>query len=181
MAIAGRVFLHTVYFGSSRLRGEEASGGSKSDVAATVPVWSAANGLHATATTTADDSAAASDADAAFERSLSPGASASDDVYDSAKSSSASCRAASTATPIAATIAASGPASASSAHRPCLESYTRLRLDEVKASILFRTSSLKDGVSLFSLSRHSWALGGLIEGRASRHWADFPTSLHNSY
>jgi hypothetical protein len=177
MAIAGRVFLHTVYFGSSRLRGEEASGGSKSDVAATVPVWSAANGLHATATTTADDSAAASDADAAFERSLSPGASASDDVWDSAKSSSASCRAASTA----ATIATSGPASASTARRPCLGSYTRLRLDEVKASILFRTSSLKDGVSLFSLSRHSWALGGLIEGRASRHWADFPTSLHNSY
>lgn len=130
-AIADRILLHALCFVSDRFRAETTSGGSKGSVAA-VPVRSAANGLYAT-TTTADDSATASDAattpDAASECGLSPGAfpiAASNDIEDTAKSSSASYRTASNAV--------NGPASASAARRPVLASPTTLRPGEVKVS-----------------------------------------------
>jgi hypothetical protein len=161
--IADRILLHTLCFVSSGFRAEEARGGGKGCLA-TVPVCKPANGLHAT-TATADDPASS---DAASERGLSPGAftvAASNDNEDSAKSASATCRATAnaandpakppSATHRAASDAASGPASASIARRPILASRTTLRPDEVKGSIFFGASSLKDGVSLFSLSRPS--------------------------
>jgi hypothetical protein len=154
MASQAAFFLHAVRFVPSGLRAEEARGGSEGH-GATVSVQKATDGIHAP-TSTADDSAAS---DAAAGRGLSPGAfplAASDDIEESAKSSSITCRAASNA--------ADGPASASAARCSDLESRTTLRRDEVKVSILFGTNLLKDGVSSFS-HLASLGHGGFIEGR----------------
>jgi hypothetical protein len=177
-AIADRVLLHALCIVSDGFRAETTSGGSKGSVAA-VPVRSAANGLYATITT-ADGSATAPDAattpDAASERGLSPGTlplAASNDIEDTAKSSSASYRTASNAV--------NGPASASAARRPVLASSTALRLDEVKILILLVTTSLKDGVSLFFLISPFLGFGVLNARRIARHRAGFPTIFRNSY
>lgn len=161
-AIADRSLLHALCPVSSQLRAEEARGGSKGHLA-TVPVRKAADDLHA-ASNTADGPAISDDAG---ERSVSPGpCSLAAPVEDSAIPSRA------------ASDAANGPVCASAAHRSVFESRTTLRLGDVKVSGFCITNSLKDGVSLFSLFRPSWALG-LIQwahGRISR-----PTTLHRPY
>jgi hypothetical protein len=121
--IIERILLHTVYFDSSGLRIEEASGRSEGDVAATVPVWSAANGLHAAAAATAASGSVSSDA--TNEPGLPPG----------------SCRAASNAASIAANGSASALRSALlsalPAPYPGLGPYILLRSSEVKVQFSF--------------------------------------------
>ena len=170
-AIADRILLHALCFVSDRFRAETTSGGSKGSVAA-VPVWSAANGIHAT-TTTADDSATAPDA--APERGLSPGAfpiAASNDIEDTAKSSSASYRTASNAV--------NGPASASAARRPVLASPTTLRPGEVKVSSSYYDFAEGWGIIVFLISP-LLGFGVLNARRIARHRAGFPTIFRNSY
>ena len=176
-AIADRILLHALCFVPDRFRAETTSGGSKGSVAA-VPVRSAANGLYAT-TTTADDSATASDAattpDAASECGLSPGAfpiAASNDIEDTAKSSSASYRTASNAV--------NGPASASAARRPVLASPTTLRPGEVKVSSSYYDFAEGWGTIVFLISPFL-GFGVLNARRIARHRAGFPTIFRNSY
>lgn len=93
LGIAGCVLLHTVYFGSDKLGAEEASKGRKGYLAATVPVCKAGNGLRASS----KPENAPATSRAANERAATPSVAcacplaASNNLADSAKSSSALC------------------------------------------------------------------------------------------